>query len=177
VKLHVTVGLPRSGKTTWARSTGFPIVNPDSVRLALHGQRFLGMAEPMVWAVTFAMVESLRLAGHEDIVVDATNVSAKRRKEWTDRYGPDVRWKVINTPAEECIRRALADPDPYYAREIIPVIERMAREWDFARSPEEQKIRTVLDAVRALEGVPVRYSAAKKLAEAARELREELKLS
>ena len=35
--LIVMVGLPRSGKTTWARKQGYPIVNPDSIRLAFHG--------------------------------------------------------------------------------------------------------------------------------------------
>ena len=127
MKLHVTVGLPRSGKSTWARTTGWPIVNPDSVRLAIHGQRFYGPAEPFVWAVTYAMVEALRLAGHRNIVVDATNVSAKRRKEWEDRYAGAIEWKVVPTSPAECIRRAMAEGD----KDIIPVIERMAKEWDY----------------------------------------------
>lgn len=126
MKLIVTVGLPRSGKTTWARTTGWPIVNPDSIRLALHGQRFYGPAEPFVWAMAYAMVEALRLAGHARIVVDATNVSAKRRAEWEARYPGAVEFKVIETPPEECIRRARAEND----EEIVPVIERMAAEWD-----------------------------------------------
>lgn len=126
MKLIVTVGLPRSGKTTWAKTTGWPIVNPDSIRLALHGQRFYGPAEPFVWAIAYTMVEALRLAGHNRIVVDATNVSEKRRKEWSSRYPGAVEWKVIDTPKEECIRRARAEGD----EAIIPVIERMAAEWD-----------------------------------------------
>ncbi len=35
------VGLPYSGKSTAARELGFPIVCPDAIRLALHGQRFI----------------------------------------------------------------------------------------------------------------------------------------
>lgn len=126
MRLILTVGLPRGGKTTWARTTGWPIVNPDSIRLALHGQRFYGPAEPLVWATAYTMVEALRLAGHNTIVVDATNVSAKRRAEWESRYAGAVELKVIETPPEECIRRALAEGDVY----IVPVIERMAKEWD-----------------------------------------------
>ena len=129
MKLYVTIGLPRSGKTTWARTTGWPIVNPDSIRLALHGQRFYGPAEPMVWAMAYAMVEALRLAGHDRIVVDATNVSAKRRREWESRYEGAVEWKVIDTSPAECIRRALAEGDTY----IVPVIDRMAAEWDLPK--------------------------------------------
>ena len=40
----------RSGKTTWARQQGVPIVNPDAIRPALHGQRFEPRAESVVWA-------------------------------------------------------------------------------------------------------------------------------
>jgi predicted kinase len=126
MKLHVTIGLPRSGKTTWARTTGWPIVNPDSIRLALHGQRFYGPAEPLVWATAYLMVEALRLAGHDHIVVDATNVSAKRRSEWESRYAGAVEWQVVDTSPGECIRRARAEGD----EAIIPIIERMAAEWD-----------------------------------------------
>ncbi|KKK82651.1 hypothetical protein LCGC14_2801230, partial [marine sediment metagenome] len=47
-KLILTVGLPRSGKSTWARKQGHPIVNPDSIRLALYGEPFIEEAEPMI---------------------------------------------------------------------------------------------------------------------------------
>jgi len=127
MKLYVTVGLPRSGKTSWAKTTGWPIVNPDSIRLALHGHRFYAPAEPYVWAMAFTMVEALRLAGHERIVVDATNVTEKRRKEWTTRYEGAVEWKVIEASRDVCIERALAENDSA----IIPVIHRMAEEWDW----------------------------------------------
>jgi predicted kinase len=126
MKLHITVGLPRSGKSTWAKTTGWPIVNPDSIRRALHGQRFYAAAEPFVWALAYTMVEALRLAGHADIVVDATNVSTKRRLEWATRYPDAIDWVIIDTPPYVCIERAQAEGD----MELIPVIRRMAGEWD-----------------------------------------------
>jgi predicted kinase len=127
-KLILTVGLPRSGKTTWARQQGHPIVNPDSIRLALHGQRFYGPAEPFVWAAAYMMVDALFRAGHDTVVVDATNVSAKRRDEWLRRY-PDAEFKLIDTSPQICLERAAAEGDKY----IAPVIERMAAEWDLPR--------------------------------------------
>lgn len=136
MKLLVIVGLPRAGKTTWARMTGYPIVNPDSIRLALHGQRFYGPAEPFVWAMAYAMVESLRLAGHEHIVVDATNVSAKRRAEWEARYPGAVEWQVIEASPEVCAERARALND----ETILPVIARMSAEWDFPCSCGEKSM-------------------------------------
>ncbi len=130
-------GLPRSGKTTKARAMGFPIVNPDAIRLALHGKRFYAPAEPLVWATAYLMVEALFRAGHDTVIVDATNGTFKRRSEWMNRYDrPEyaerpsvVELCVIPTGPVTCLERALAEGDD----EIIPVIERMAREWDLPR--------------------------------------------
>ena len=124
--LILTVGLPRSGKTTWARLQGHPIVNPDSIRLALHGQRFYGPAEPTVWATAKLMVAALFGAGHKTVILDATNVSAKRRDDWKS-YAPTL--QIFEAGPVTCLERALAEND----QEIVPVIERMANEWDLPR--------------------------------------------
>jgi predicted kinase len=123
--LILMVGLPRSGKSTWARHHGAPIVNPDSIRLALHGQRFQAEAEPMVWAIAKYMVQALFLAGHSFVILDATNTTKKRRDEWQNKYWT-VRYHVIDTSEEECVRRAREMDDD----EIIPVIQRMARQFE-----------------------------------------------
>ena len=123
-KLWMTVGLPRSGKTTCARGMGFPIVNPDSIRIALHGQRFIAEAEPMVWAIAKYMVIALFEAGHSDVVLDATNTTRARREEWIDKRW--VREFVrVDTTKCECIRRAAVSNDEY----IIPIIEKMAAQF------------------------------------------------
>jgi predicted kinase len=123
--LHLTVGLPRSGKTTWAKEQAMPIVSPDAIRLSLHGQAFIATAEPIVWAIAKLMVASLFEAGHNDVIVDACSISKKRREEWID-----TRWELVfkkfDTSKEECLRRATATNRP----ELIPVIERMASEQD-----------------------------------------------
>ena len=69
--LILTVGLPRSGKSTWAKKQGYPIINPDSIRLALHGEHFIEDAEPMVWTIAMYMTKALFLAGHNKIIIDA----------------------------------------------------------------------------------------------------------
>src|SRR5580698_4180408 len=112
--LICTVGLPRSGKSTWAQQTmkdkGLPIVNPDAIRLAVHGQRFVAVAEPFVWATAKAMVRSLFLAGHDAMIVDATNTTRKRRDEW---QSPDWRTLFVEMDASEetCIKRAANDAE------------------------------------------------------------------
>ena len=132
-KLICTVGLPRSGKSTWARKQGHPIVNPDSVRLAMHGQRFQALAEPFVWAVVHCMVKALFLAGHNVVILDATNTTKKRRDEWISK-GWDTVFLVVGTLAHECIRRAKAEGDEV----IIPVIERMYESYEALEGSEQE---------------------------------------
>jgi len=123
--LICTVGLPRSGKSTWAKQQGVPVVNPDSIRLAIHGQAFIASAEPVVWAVAKYMVKALFLAGHDTVILDATNVSRRRRDEWRSNEWNTV-FKVILTEKEECIRKAVENKQP----ELVDVIERMCRSFE-----------------------------------------------
>lgn len=120
--LVLTVGFPYSGKSTWAREQGCPIVSPDAVRLAVHGQRYIQEAEPYVWMLARHMVQALFLAGHDRVIVDATNNTKERREAWRSS-----KWRlaVQNFPAgaDECKRRAAEE---HGDDEIVPVIERMA---------------------------------------------------
>lgn len=118
-----TVGLPRSGKSTWARTLNVPMVNPDSIRLGLHGQAFNQLAEPFVWATAKLMTRALFIAGHDIVVLDATNLTEDRRQSW---IWPEWRtlWKIFDTPLEVCVERALAGGNPG----LVPVIERFAAE-------------------------------------------------
>ncbi len=149
-RLILTVGLPRSGKSTWARKHGSPIVNPDSIRLATYGKRYWQPGEENVWATARIMVRSLFLAGHEEVIVDATNITQKRRDFWKPIDG-DVMWELafkeikpwdvvaghgldyaddessdILAARDICIERAEENGDT----EIIPVIHRMAEQFE-----------------------------------------------
>jgi predicted kinase len=122
--LICTVGLPRSGKSTWSRKQNHPIVNPDSIRFAIHGQRYIQAAEPYVWAIAKTMVHSLFLAGHSTVILDATNLTLKRRQEWISNNWKTFYYPILTTK-EECIRRAAQENDHY----IIDVIKRMSEEY------------------------------------------------
>lgn len=127
--LIMTVGLPRSGKSTWclekSRKYGIPIVCPDSVRLAIHGHDFISLAEPLVWAHVKIMVRALVLAGHEYLILDATNIGKIARDSWiSDSW--DRTFKVFTTPYEICIKRA----EESNRLDLIPVIRRMTREYE-----------------------------------------------
>ena len=126
--LIVMVGLPRSGKSTWARKQGYPIVNRDSVRLALHGGRFIQEAEDMVSSIVKIMVKSMFLAGHNIVILDECNVNERSRGLWNCNDNLwRVKYKYIDTTKEECLRRAALTNDT----EIVPVINRMASYFNF----------------------------------------------
>jgi len=128
--LLMTVGLPRSGKSTWARTQGYPIVCPDSIRMALYGQAFVKTAESIVWANAKLMVASLFEAGHDVVILDATNTIARYRDEWLDDRW-QVRYVLFSTSRDECIRRAKANNQEY----LLPVIERMYEGFEFPSDP------------------------------------------
>lgn len=117
-RLICTVGLPRSGKSTWSRSVGYPMVNPDSIRLALYGQAFIKEAEAMVWTMATYMVKSLFIAGHKIVILDATNLSPGMRLKWINPQW-ETYWKVFDTDMATCIQRAIDGN----RQDLISVIE------------------------------------------------------
>lgn len=127
------VGLPRSGKSTWAKSQEWPIVNPDAIRVALHGNRFIASAEDFVWAIAKTMTRALFLAGHNVVILDACNTTRKRRNEWIDPMWYTV-FKVIPTEMDICLNRATNEGDD----EIMPIIQRM---WiQYERLAEDEQL-------------------------------------
>ena len=121
--LILTVGLPRSGKSTWAKKQGHPIVNRDAIRLATTGRAFVPEAEALITVIEDYMVKSLFLAGHKTVIVDATHTTAKRRERWENSDLWKVEHKIFVTDVHTCLLRAV-----YGGRkDLVPIIENM---WD-----------------------------------------------
>lgn len=131
--LIMTHGLPRSGKSTWARVQGIPIVNPDAIRLSKTGQRWWGPIEHEVWATAITMVRSLFWAGHTCVILDSTTNTRCQRDMF--RSSDDVQWgrfvQRFDTPASECCRRA---EETYPI--LVDVINWMAENWEPIESNE-----------------------------------------
>lgn len=123
--LIVTVGLPRSGKSTWAIRQGHPIVCPSSIRKAMHGQRYIKEAEPLIWATAKIMVNQLFLSGHDTVILDATNITAEHRSYWCSHQ-----WKTIFRffDVDELTCRARATEMHDFA--ILPIISEMASQFE-----------------------------------------------
>lgn len=135
------VGLPRSGKSTWCQengiSKGIPVVNPDSVRLALHGHAFIPDAESMVWAVVEYMTKALFLAGHDIVIHDATNTTKARRDRLKNGMWNRV-FVTIPTDAYTCRMRVGHNAG------LLDVIAKMADQWETISRDEFSDDESVL---------------------------------
>ena len=134
-QLVLTVGLPGSGKSTWARKwvaedpAGRARVNRDDLRAMLRGE--LVWRDPdleaQVTVAQHAAVAALLGAG-VSVVVDDTNL-APERLDLLARIGQDAGAQVVihrmTTPIEECIRRDALRPAGQRVGEAV--IREMAR--------------------------------------------------
>lgn len=114
VKLGLMCGLPRSGKTTYARklsAEGWVRICPDDYRLALHGQAHLPSAESIIWAMVEVSVRAF-LIGGQSVIIDATNTIRWRRSQWVrlaQQQGVEVSIFWIPTPFAICQERNQGD--------------------------------------------------------------------
>jgi predicted kinase len=123
--LIMTVGLPRSGKSTWARNNNFPMVNPDSIRLAVHGQDFVKDAEKMIWTMAHYMVKALFIAGHDKVILDATNTTFTQRESWRSPLWTRT-YEIFSASPSTCIDRAKKDQ----REDLVPIIKHMAEQFE-----------------------------------------------
>lgn len=117
--LTVTMGLPGSGKTTWAREQSGIHVGTDAART----QRDWTAALDTIDDAARRTRDHLR-AGH-DVTVDPCAISQAQRQQWlaiARDAGARARLVVVHTPAVECERRNMARP----IGERVPY-QRMAR--------------------------------------------------
>jgi hypothetical protein len=64
---------------------------------------------------------------HDTVIIDACNVTKKRRDEWEGKHLADIEFYPILTSPSECINRA----NLTRSFDIVSVIERMAEQWDY----------------------------------------------
>lgn len=131
------MGLPRSGKTTIVKELmnewHAPVVRRDDIRLALHGNRYIGVAEPFVKAISDVMIRSLFLSGHQTVICDETNYSRAARDY---HKSPDYRtvFYEITTSPEICCERARATGQ----NDLVSVINAMYDRKEPLRDDEDR---------------------------------------
>lgn len=134
--LIMTVGLSRSGKSTWARKQPHPKVEADAIRLALHGQIYVKEAEDHVWAIAKTMVKALFLAGHHTVILSNTHLTPESRNNWrSDDW--DVKFKLFGCTPSICKERAQASG----REDLMPIIDFMANKMDLSGIDPKEIIR------------------------------------
>ena len=109
--LIVMCGLPASGKSTyaeWLAESGiFCSVCPDKIRGELYGDENIQGDGGLVFTIADARIKDLGQGGN-NVVFDATNTNAKRRKELVKKMRPYfdvIILKWFNTPINVCFER------------------------------------------------------------------------
>lgn len=108
----ILVGLPGSGKSTYARSIMDPegqlqYCSSDKVREELYGDENIQGDPNKVFRVLRNKVKNLLDRGY-DVIYDATNVTRKNRRsiiQEVKKYCDEIETHIIWAPVEQCISR------------------------------------------------------------------------
>ena len=121
-RVIVLVGLPGSGKSTWAAGQGLPTLSSDVLRETLADD----VGDQTIHARVFAAIRYLlrqRIAlGRPVTCVDATHLTPWERRPYLKLAGCRVEAVYFATPLDVCLQRNRG------RRRIVPdeAIERMA---------------------------------------------------
>lgn len=144
--LHITRGLPASGKTTWAKAwvaedpASRARVNRDDFRAMMYDQP--DYTWPQESAVTEASRNAARalLAAGRDVVADDMNLRPKYVREWV-RFaaanGAGVEVTEFPISVEESIERDALRPQPVGAEVIRRMAEKYTRKGHLQPVPDE----------------------------------------
>lgn len=140
LKVIATVGLPASGKSTWAREyasldQNAILVSKDEIRAMIFGNGMVPWSqenERLTEAIRDEIVKEALGRGRSVIVHD-TNLAAVHLKAlsiiagWYDT--PFVTKEFIDVPIEECIRRDALRGDKSVGESVIRKMRSQYRQW------------------------------------------------
>lgn len=104
----VLVGLPGSGKSTWADAQKKTVLSSDALRLLLSGDEKNQAIHARVFATMRFLLRQRLDLGARVTILDATHLARKWRKPWLKLaapYGATVEAVYFETPLETCLRR------------------------------------------------------------------------
>jgi predicted kinase len=150
VKVIVLIGLPASGKSTWAAGQRPAVtLSSDEVRRMLAGDTTDQTIHAHVFATLRFLLRRRLLMARGDTIVDATNLAPRWRRDWirlAQRAGVPVEAVWFDTPLDVCLARNAA------RERVVPeaAIRAMAAQLEPPR-PEEgfTRIRTIRASGRA----------------------------
>lgn len=122
LELVATVGLPASGKSTWAREqSGYCRINRDSIRTMAWNEPWSGEQEKLTVAMRDALIAVMLLVG-KSVIVDDTNLSGEldTLAVVAKTCGADFRVQdFTDVPVETCIERDQARVSGHVGEDVI----------------------------------------------------------
>jgi len=104
----VLVGLPGSGKSTWAREQDLPVLSSDAVRGLLADDETDQTIHPRVFATLRFLLRQRLAVGRKVTCIDATHLTPDERRPYIDiarRYGYRIEAVLFDTPIDVCKER------------------------------------------------------------------------
>lgn len=148
--LYVTMGMPGSGKTTWAMrwssKSGATVVSSDAIRT--------DDVNPKQWFMRMhSAVEACLIEG-ADVVVDACNTTSDQRRRWLEqgkRHDTRCTLVVLATPGLTALERNQARPTDQRVPhdKMLRYSEQFATALIVARSEPWDEVLMVGDAINA----------------------------
>ena len=110
MRLEILIGLPASGKSSYTKSLGnnYVIFSSDAIREELYGDENIHGNNGEVFSLLSKRLKELLSTGTKNAVIDATNVTEKKRKHYImmgKRYGYEVVAIWFDVPLEVCLER------------------------------------------------------------------------
>lgn len=126
MKLILTVGIPGSGKTTWAKKFcqdgKFVRISPDDIRGRVGSSISDMTHEYAVWKIVEAELYRLLDSG-QNVVFDATNVKGKNRKmpvRIAKELGAEIHYAIFECSPEVAKERIRKDLEEKVDRSNVP---------------------------------------------------------
>lgn len=132
----VTIGLPASGKTTWANEwidnhPDYININRDDIRLAMQGRKryakFSSWREDIVTETALTMARA-SLNESKSVIISDTNLNPKLREQWKAfARERDVNYREVfftDVPYGVCIQRDARREHPVGAKVIMGMYNR-----------------------------------------------------
>jgi len=104
----VLVGLPGSGKSTWATAQGATVLSSDEMRLVLSGDKENQNIHGKVFGAMRHLLKARLEIGAGPTIIDATNLRRRDRKAWirlAQKHGAAVEAVHFDIPLEVALER------------------------------------------------------------------------